>query len=209
MVEATDFANRDDPAEFRLLNWPAVGCILVEREVSKRPVVVREVAREGAAEVPFAEDEDVIQTLTPNRADEALREGVVPWAVRLSFAKALSQWVDDGRCSRARRGERQQTADNVQGGEPLGAHPDPLQKEEELEVGRRSSRTEGRARRANRLSWIRLPVGRSDGAGHRLRESRRPYRVRSAQLAGRLVHPCRARGEFVPGDSTRSSGSGS
>ncbi len=31
MVEATDFANRDDPAEFQPLNWPAVGCILVER----------------------------------------------------------------------------------------------------------------------------------------------------------------------------------
>ena len=42
--------------------------------------------------------------------------------------------------------ERQETADNGQGSEPLGAHPDPLQKEEELEVGRRSSRTEGRAR---------------------------------------------------------------
>jgi hypothetical protein len=67
MVEATDFANRDDPAEFRPLNWPAVGCILVEREVSARPVVVREVAREGAAQVPLAEDEDVVQTLTPMR----------------------------------------------------------------------------------------------------------------------------------------------
>jgi hypothetical protein len=39
MVEATDFANRDDPAEVRLLNWPTVGRILVERQVSARPVV--------------------------------------------------------------------------------------------------------------------------------------------------------------------------
>ena len=29
MVEATDFANRDDPAEFRPLNSPAMGRILV------------------------------------------------------------------------------------------------------------------------------------------------------------------------------------
>jgi len=42
MVEATDFPNRDDPAEFRPLNSPAVGRILVEREVSTRPVVVLE-----------------------------------------------------------------------------------------------------------------------------------------------------------------------
>ena len=42
--------------------------------------------------------------------------------------------------------ERQETADDGQGSEPLGAPPDPLQDEEELEDGRRSSRTEGRAR---------------------------------------------------------------
>ena len=82
MVEATDFANRDNPAEFRLLNWPAVGRILVERQVSARPVVVREVASQGTAQVLFAEDKDMIQTLAPDGADEALREGVLPWAVR-------------------------------------------------------------------------------------------------------------------------------
>ena len=65
MVEATDFANRDDPAECRPLNWPAVGCILIEREVSARPVIVGEVAGQDAAQVSFAEDEDVIQTLAP------------------------------------------------------------------------------------------------------------------------------------------------
>jgi hypothetical protein len=31
--------------------------------VSARPVIVREVAGQGAAQVPFAEDEDMIQTL--------------------------------------------------------------------------------------------------------------------------------------------------
>src|SRR2546425_11085377 len=82
MVEATDFANRDDPAEFRPLNWPAVGRILVEREVSTRPVVVREVASQGAAQVSFAKDEDVIQTLAPDGAEKAMREDVLAWAVR-------------------------------------------------------------------------------------------------------------------------------
>src|SRR5207247_9579286 len=82
MVEATDFANRDDLAEFRPLNSAAVGRILVEREVSTRPVVVREVASQGAAQVPFAKDEYVIQTLVPDGADAPLREGVLPRAVR-------------------------------------------------------------------------------------------------------------------------------
>src|SRR6266566_1745391 len=57
-------------------NRAAVGRILVEREVSTRPVVVREVASQGAAQVPFAKNEDVIQTLAPDGADEPLREGV-------------------------------------------------------------------------------------------------------------------------------------
>jgi hypothetical protein len=82
MVEATDFANRDDLAEFRPLNWAAVGRILVEREVSMRLVVVREVASQGAAQVPFAKDQYVIQTLAPDGADESLRERILPRAVR-------------------------------------------------------------------------------------------------------------------------------
>src|SRR5437867_570463 len=93
MVEATDFANRDDLAEFRPLNWAAVGRILVEREVSTRPVVVREVASQGAAQVPFAKNEDVIQTLAPDGADESLREGILPGAVSrredFTYAHAL------------------------------------------------------------------------------------------------------------------------
>jgi hypothetical protein len=43
--------------------------------VSARPVIVRKVAGQGATEVPFTKDEDVIQTLAPDRADEPLREG--------------------------------------------------------------------------------------------------------------------------------------
>ena len=82
MMKATDFSNRDDPAEFRPLNWSAVGCILLEREVSARPVIVREVAGQRAAQVQFAEDKDVIQALAPDRADDPLREGVLPRTVR-------------------------------------------------------------------------------------------------------------------------------
>jgi hypothetical protein len=67
------------PAEFRRLNWPAVGRILVERQVSARPVVVREVASQDMTQVVFAEDDDVIQTLAPDGADEALCERVLPW----------------------------------------------------------------------------------------------------------------------------------
>ena len=81
MVQAPDFANREDPTECGPLNWPAVWCILVEREVSTRPVIVREVAGQGAAQVLFAKDDDMIESFAPDRADEPLREGVLPRSV--------------------------------------------------------------------------------------------------------------------------------
>jgi hypothetical protein len=82
MVEATDFANRDDLAEFRLFNRAAVRRVLVEREMRASPVVVGEVAGQDAAQVAFAENQNVIQTLAADRADESLREGILPWALR-------------------------------------------------------------------------------------------------------------------------------
>jgi hypothetical protein len=63
MVQATNFGNLDDHAELRWLDWPSVGCILVERKVSSRPVIVRDIADQDAAQVRFTKDEDMIQTL--------------------------------------------------------------------------------------------------------------------------------------------------
>ena len=62
VMQATDFGNRDDRAERRRLDRPSVGCILVEREVSAGPVIVREIAGQDAAQVPVAKDEDMIET---------------------------------------------------------------------------------------------------------------------------------------------------
>ena len=81
MVQATDFGNLDDPAELRWLDWPSVGCIFVEREVSARPVIVRKVAGQDAVQVAFAQNEDMVEALAPDRADESFREGVLPRAL--------------------------------------------------------------------------------------------------------------------------------
>ena len=114
-----------DPTELPLLNWPAVGRILFERQVSARSVVVREVASQGTAQVLFAKDDDVIQTLAPDGADEPLREGVLPWAVgrRQDFAdgpalEALPEHVtvdrvavsEGGKTGRSRPGRRPRSA---------------------------------------------------------------------------------------------------
>jgi hypothetical protein len=77
MVQATHFRNLDDHAEFRWFDWPSVGCVFAEREMSARPVMVGEVAGQDAVQVPFAPDRDMVQALAPDRADEPLREGVL------------------------------------------------------------------------------------------------------------------------------------
>ena len=59
-----------------------VRCVLVEREVGARLMVIGEVPGQDAAQVSFAQDENVVETLAPDRTDQALRERILPGAVR-------------------------------------------------------------------------------------------------------------------------------
>ena len=81
MMQATDFGNLHDRPHLWPLDWPHVWRILLEREVSPRLVIVEKVAGQEASQMAFAQDEDMIQALTSDRADEPLREGVLPGAV--------------------------------------------------------------------------------------------------------------------------------
>ena len=82
MMEPTDFGNLDDRPRGGELGWADVGRILVEQEMRASPVIVGEVADANAAEVPLAQDQDVIEALTSDGADESLREGILPGALR-------------------------------------------------------------------------------------------------------------------------------
>ena len=82
MVQAADFGKLHDLPRRGELDRPEVGCVLIEREVCARLVVVGEIAGQDAVEVSLAENEHVIQTLAPGRADNPLRERVLPRAVR-------------------------------------------------------------------------------------------------------------------------------
>jgi len=81
-MQATDFGNLHDPARRGELDGPDVRRILVEREMGARPVIVGEVAGQDAAQVAFAENQNVIQTLASDRADEPLGERILPGAKR-------------------------------------------------------------------------------------------------------------------------------
>jgi hypothetical protein len=82
MMEPTDFGNLDDRPRGGELSRADVGRILVEREMRASPVIVGEVADEDAAEVPFAQDQDVIQALTSDGADKSLCKRILPGALR-------------------------------------------------------------------------------------------------------------------------------
>jgi hypothetical protein len=63
VVQAPDLWKLHDLARLGTLDGPGVGRVLVEGEVRARLMVAGEVADEDAAQMLFAEDEHVIQTL--------------------------------------------------------------------------------------------------------------------------------------------------
>jgi len=82
MMQTTDFGKLHDPARFERLDRPDIRRILVEREMSTSPVIVREVRGQSASQMSLADNDDVVQTRAPDRADKALGERVLPGAVR-------------------------------------------------------------------------------------------------------------------------------
>jgi len=82
VVQAADFWKLHNLARGGELDVPELGGVLVEREVRARLVVIGEIVGQDSAQVSFAEHENVIQTLAPDRADQAVGERILPGAVR-------------------------------------------------------------------------------------------------------------------------------
>ena len=82
MVQAADFWNLHDPASCGQLDRPGIGCVLVEREVGASSMVIGTVTGQYSAQVSVAQDENVVETLAPDRTDQALGERILPGAVR-------------------------------------------------------------------------------------------------------------------------------
>jgi hypothetical protein len=78
VVQAADFWNLHDLARRGALDRPEVGCVLVEREMGARLVIILEVTGQDSTQVSFAEDKDVIEALAADRADQALGERILP-----------------------------------------------------------------------------------------------------------------------------------
>ena len=78
MMESADLGQRDDAAMRRWLDGARLGRILLEGEVSARPVVVPEVGSETTTEVSLVEDNHVVEQFASDGANDSLGEGVLP-----------------------------------------------------------------------------------------------------------------------------------
>jgi hypothetical protein len=82
VVQAADFWNLHNLARGGKRDRPEVGCVLVKREVGARLIVIGDVPGQDMAQVSFAQDEHVVETLAPDGTDQALGERILPGAVR-------------------------------------------------------------------------------------------------------------------------------
>ena len=82
VVQAADVGDLDDPASARRLRRPRDRGVLVQRQVSAPLVVVAEISSQVATERAFVPDDDVVEALAADGADDPFDERVLPRRVR-------------------------------------------------------------------------------------------------------------------------------
>src|SRR5262245_20920433 len=78
VMKSADLRGRDDSPGGWRLHFTCMRAIAMECLMRARCIVVGEVPSQQASEMPFAEDDDVIEAFPSNRADDALCEGILP-----------------------------------------------------------------------------------------------------------------------------------
>lgn len=76
VVQAAYQVDGPDCTDSRRLDIPRLRRILRKREMRARPVIVVEVLGQYAAQVSLAEDDDVVEALATDGADDPLDEGI-------------------------------------------------------------------------------------------------------------------------------------
>ena len=77
-MKPADLRNGDDPATGRWFDHSWLGTVVVERLVWSRGVVVGEIRAQDAAEMGLAQNDDVIEALAADGADDPFGERVLP-----------------------------------------------------------------------------------------------------------------------------------
>jgi len=87
MMQTADLGYGNDGPERRRLNAPRDRCIPLQGEMWTRDVVVVDILTQDAPQVPFAEDDQVVQAFATDRPDDPLGVGALP--MRLGHREEL------------------------------------------------------------------------------------------------------------------------
>jgi hypothetical protein len=82
MMEAANLRKGNYLTRFSGLDRPWHGTVLTQRKVSARLVIVVQIRSENSPQVPFAEHDEVIKALSPDRSDHPFSVGILPWRAR-------------------------------------------------------------------------------------------------------------------------------
>ncbi len=77
-MQTTQMGKGEDVSLTGLLDAPSLWALLFQGEMGSRRVVVGKIGTEEAFQVAVVQDDDVIETLAPDRADQALDIGILP-----------------------------------------------------------------------------------------------------------------------------------
>ncbi len=78
VMQAADLGDDHDGTKRRRLNAPRNRSVPLQGEMWTRDVVVLDVITQDAPQVPFAEDDQVVQALPAYRSDDSLGVGILP-----------------------------------------------------------------------------------------------------------------------------------
>ena len=78
VMESADFGARHDPTNASRVDCARLGRVLGQREMRSRAVVIRDVRAKDPPEMPLVEDDDVVETLAPDRPNDAFDVRILP-----------------------------------------------------------------------------------------------------------------------------------
>ena len=82
MVKSADLRKRDHVAHLGRLDRAGHGTVVVQRPVSARVMVIGDVVAKNSAEVPLVEDQDMVEALSTDGADQPFTIRILPGRVR-------------------------------------------------------------------------------------------------------------------------------
>ena len=79
MMQTADPGQGNDLPGTGRLNRSSIRCVLAERQVGPRTVIIVEVRAKNAPQMPLIEDDHVVQAFPSNGADHTFNIRVLPW----------------------------------------------------------------------------------------------------------------------------------